>query len=314
MKLIPEARLEFAHGQMPERELERIMLDFYHQRFNVLLCSTIIESGIDIPTANTIIINRADKLGLAQLHQLRGRVGRSHHRAYAYFVVPPPNLMSKDAVKRLEAVEKSGELGAGFMLSSHDLEIRGAGELLGDDQSGQIQEIGFTLYTELLERAIASLKAGKELSLDAPLLKSTEIDVQAAALIPEDYLPDIHTRLVLYKRIASADTLEELHELQVEMIDRFGLLPEAVKTLFSLTELKQDADALGIKRIDAHASGGSIVFNAEPNINTEQLINLIQTQANIYKFDGVDRLKFFHAFVSTEEKISFIAKLIETLR
>jgi transcription-repair coupling factor (superfamily II helicase) len=314
IKLIPEARLEFAHGQMPERELERIMLDFYHQRFNVLLCSTIIESGIDIPTANTIIINRADKLGLAQLHQLRGRVGRSHHRAYAYFVVPPPNLMSKDAVKRLEAVEKSGELGAGFMLSSHDLEIRGAGELLGDDQSGQIQEIGFTLYTELLERAIASLKAGKELSLDAPLLKSTEIDVQAAALIPEDYLPDIHTRLVLYKRIASADTLEELHELQVEMIDRFGLLPEAVKTLFSLTELKQDADALGIKRIDAHASGGSIVFNAEPNINTEQLINLIQTQANIYKFDGVDRLKFFHAFVSTEEKISFIAKLIETLR
>ncbi|MGZ5011428.1 MAG: transcription-repair coupling factor, partial [Methylobacter sp.] len=193
--LVPEARIEMAHGQMPERELERIMLDFYHQRFNLLLCSTIIESGIDIPSANTIIINRADKLGLAQLHQLRGRVGRSHHRAYAYFVVPPKSLLSKDAIKRLEAVEASGDLGAGFMLSSHDMEIRGAGELLGDDQSGQIQEIGFTLYTELLERAVNALKSGKQPELDTPIDRGPEVDLQTSALIPEDYLPDIHGRL-----------------------------------------------------------------------------------------------------------------------
>ncbi|TAL46689.1 MAG: transcription-repair coupling factor [Methylovulum sp.] len=311
--LIPEARIEMAHGQMPERELERIMLDFYHQRFNLLLCSTIIESGIDIPSANTIIINRADKLGLAQLHQLRGRVGRSHHRAYAYFVVPPKNLMSKDAIKRLEAVEASGDLGAGFMLSSHDLEIRGAGELLGDDQSGQIQEIGFTLYTELLERAINALKSGKQPELDTPMDKGPEVDLQTAALIPEDYLPDIHARLVLYKRISSAETTEDLRELQVEMIDRFGLLPEPVKTLFSVTELKQQAEKLGIKKIDAYAGGGNIVFKAEPHINTEQLINLIQTQARIYKFDGADKLKFVTPFATTEEKIAFIRELITKL-
>jgi len=311
--LVPEARIEMAHGQMPERELERIMLDFYHQRFNLLLCSTIIESGIDIPSANTIIINRADKLGLAQLHQLRGRVGRSHHRAYAYFVVPPKNLMSKDAIKRLEAVEASGDLGAGFMLSSHDLEIRGAGELLGDDQSGQIQEIGFTLYTELLERAINALKSGQQPELDTPMDKGPEVDLQTAALIPEDYLPDIHARLVLYKRISSAETTEDLRALQVEMIDRFGLLPGPVKTLFSVTELKQQAEKLGIKKIDAYAGGGNIVFKAEPHINTEQLINLIQTQARIYKFDGADKLKFVTSFATTEEKIAFIRELITKL-
>ncbi|MDP2901674.1 MAG: transcription-repair coupling factor [Methylovulum sp.] len=313
IKLIPEARIEIAHGQMPERELERIMLDFYHQRFNLLLCTTIIESGIDIPSANTIVINRADKLGLAQLHQLRGRVGRSHHRAYAYFVVPPKNLMSKDAIKRLEAVEASGELGAGFMLSSHDMEIRGAGELLGDDQSGQIQEIGFTLYTELLERAINALKSGKQPELDTPMDKGPEVDLQTAALIPEDYLPDIHARLVLYKRISSAETADDLRELQIEMIDRFGLLPEPVKTLFSVTALKQQAEQLGIKKIEAHAGGGSIVFKAEPNIDTEQLINLIQTQAQIYKFDGVDKLRFVAPFSVTEQKIAFISGLITKL-
>jgi len=311
--LVPEARIQMAHGQMPERELERIMLDFYHQRFNLLLCSTIIESGIDIPSANTIIINRADKLGLAQLHQLRGRVGRSHHRAYAYFIVPPKNLMSKDAIKRLEAVEASGDLGAGFMLSSHDLEIRGAGELLGDDQSGQIQEIGFTLYTELLERAVNALKSGKQPELDTPMDKGPEVDLQTAALIPEDYLPDIHTRLVLYKRISSAETTDDLRELQIEMIDRFGLLPVPVKTLFSITELKQQAEKLGIKKIEAHAGGGSIVFKTEPHISTEQLINLIQTQAGIYKFDGKDKLKFVAPFATTEEKIAFIRELITTL-
>ena len=312
-ELIPEARIEIAHGQMPERELERIMLDFYHQRFNVLLCSTIIESGIDIPTANTIIIDRADKLGLAQLHQLRGRVGRSHHRAYAYFIVPPKSLISKDAIKRLQAVEASGELGGGFMLSSHDLEIRGAGELLGDDQSGQIQEIGFTLYTELLERAVNALKSGKQPELDTPMDRGAEVDLQTAALIPEDYLPDIQARLVLYKRISSAETQADLHELQVEMIDRFGLLPEPVKTLFSITELKQKAEKLGIKKIEANAGGGRIIFTSEPNINAEQLINLIQTQAQTYKFDGADKLRFIKPFETTEQKLEFINGLLEKL-
>ncbi len=311
--LVPEARIEIAHGQMPERELERVMLDFYHQRFNLLLCSTIIESGIDIPSANTIIINRADKLGLAQLHQLRGRVGRSHHRAYAYFIVPPLTSMSKDAIKRLEAVVASGDLGAGFMLSSHDLEIRGAGELLGDDQSGQIQEIGFTLYTELLERAVSALKSGKQPELDTPMDRGPEVDLQTSALIPEDYLPDIHGRLVLYKRISNAETQEDLRELQVEMIDRFGLFPEPVKTLFSVAELKQQAEKLGIKKIEANAGGGRIIFSATPNINAEQLIFLIQTQAQVYKFDGADKLRFIKPFETTEQKLEFITELLNKL-
>lgn len=311
--LLPEARIEIAHGQMPERELEKIMLDFYHQRFNLLLCSTIIESGIDIPSANTIVINRADKLGLAQLHQLRGRVGRSHHRAYAYFIVPPKAAISKDAIKRLEALEASGDLGAGFMLSSHDLEIRGAGELLGDEQSGQIQEIGFTLYTELLERAVNAMKSGKQPELDAPLDMGPEVDLQAPALIPEDYLPDIHSRLVLYKRIANAESDEDLRELQVEMIDRFGLLPEPVKTLFSVAELKQQASELGIKKIEANAAGGRFVFSSEPKINTDQLIRLIQTQAQIYKFDGADKLRFIKPFADVGEKLTFITELLSQL-
>jgi transcription-repair coupling factor (superfamily II helicase) len=311
--LVPEARIEIAHGQMPERELERIMLDFYHQRFNLLLCSTIIESGIDIPSANTIIINRADKLGLAQLHQLRGRVGRSHHRAYAYFVVPPKSLLSKDAIKRLEAVEASGDLGAGFMLSSHDMEIRGAGELLGDEQSGQIQEIGFTLYTELLERAVDALKSGKQPELDTPIDRGPEVDLQTSALIPEDYLPDIHGRLVLYKRISNTETKDDLRELQIEMIDRFGLFPEPVKTLFSVTELKQQAEKLGIKKIEANAGGGRIIFSATPYINTDQLISLIQTQAQVYKFDGADKLRFIKPFETTKQKLEFISELLDKL-
>ncbi len=312
-KLVPEARVQIAHGQMAERELEQIMLDFYHQRFNLLLSTTIIESGIDVPSANTIIINRADKLGLAQLHQLRGRVGRSHHRAYAYLIVPPKPLMSKDAVKRIEAIDAAGELGAGFMLSSHDMEIRGAGELLGDGQSGQIQEIGFTLYTELLERAVNALKSGTQPELDAPMETGPEVDLQAQALIPEDYLPDIHARLVLYKRIASTETEEELRALKVEMIDRFGLLPDAVKTLFSVTTLKQQAVPLGIKKVDAHIAGGRLVFTKEPKINTDQLIKLIQTQPQCYKFDGVDKLKFSKPFETVDEKINFITELLEQL-
>jgi len=312
-RLVPEARVEIAHGQMPERELERIMLDFYHQRFNVLLSTTIIESGIDIPTANTIIINRADKLGLAQLHQLRGRVGRSHHRAYAYFITPPKALISKDATKRLDALETSGELGAGFLLSTHDMEIRGAGELLGDGQSGQIQEIGFTLYTELLERAVKAMKSGKQPELDAPMHVGTEVDLQTAALIPEDYLPDIHARLVLYKRIASTESKDDLRDLQIEMIDRFGLLPEQVKVLFAITELKQQADTIGVKKIDVHAEGGRIIFGTEPKLNMQQLLTLIQTQAQVYKFEGGDKLRFTKNFATTDEKVDFISALLTQL-
>ncbi len=312
-RLVPEARVEIAHGQMAERELERIMLDFYHQRFNVLLSTTIIESGIDIPTANTIIINRADKLGLAQLHQLRGRVGRSHHRAYAYLITPPKALISNDGLKRLEAVETSGELGAGFLLSTHDMEIRGAGELLGDGQSGQIQEIGFTLYTELLDRAVKALKSGKQPELDAPMQMGTEVDLQAAALIPDDYLPDIHARLVLYKRIASAGSQDELRQLQIEMIDRFGLLPEQVKVLFLVAGLKLQADKIGIKKIDAQSEGGRLIFNTEPKLNMQALLTLIQTQAAVYKFEGGNRLRFSQKFSSTDEKVQFISQLLEQL-
>lgn len=229
--LMPEARIAVAHGQMRERELEQVMLDFYHQRFNVLVCTTIIETGIDVPTANTIFIDRADKLGLAQLYQIRGRVGRSHHRAYAYLITPPQQAMTADAIKRLEAIESIEDLGAGFTLATHDMEIRGAGELLGDEQSGQMQEIGFTLYNELLERAVNALKSGKTPDLDNMARHTVEIDLHVPALIPSDYLPDVHTRLVLYKRIAAAADKEALRELQVEMIDRFGLLPEPVQTL-----------------------------------------------------------------------------------
>ncbi|MDD4913736.1 MAG: transcription-repair coupling factor [Methylococcales bacterium] len=312
-ELLPDARIQIAHGQMAERDLEQIMLDFYHQRFNLLISTTIIESGIDIPSANTIIINRADKLGLAQLHQLRGRVGRSHHRAYAYCIIPPKALMSKDAIKRLEAFETSGELGAGFMLSSHDMEIRGAGELLGDEQSGQIQEIGFTLYTELLERAVKALKSGKQPELDAPLDTGPEVDLQTAALIPEDYLPDIHARLVLYKRISSAETEDDLRKLKVEMIDRFGLLPDQVKALFTITELKQQAAYLGIKKIETSATGGRIVFTASPQIDAGELIGMIQSQPQIYKFDGADKLRFSYTFNDLEDKRAFLEKLLTRL-
>ncbi len=312
-RLVPEARVQIAHGQMPERELEQIMLDFYHQRFNLLVSTTIIESGIDIPSANTIIINRADKLGLAQLHQLRGRVGRSHHRAYAYFIIPPQKLISKDAVKRLEALETSGELGAGFMLSSHDMEIRGAGELLGEGQSGQIQEIGFTLYTELLERAVSALKSGQQPELDAPLDVGPEVDLQTPALIPEDYLPDIHARLVLYKRISSAETQQDLITLKTEMIDRFGLLPEPVRSLFNVTELKQQAAHLGIRKVELNDFGGRVIFSATPNINPTVLIELVQQQMQTYKFDGADKLRITHNFETLDDKLAFIEKLLESL-
>ncbi|WP_445144146.1 transcription-repair coupling factor [Dyella sp. Tek66A03] len=290
-ELIPEARIGVAHGQMPERELERVMADFHRQRFNVLVCTTIIETGIDIPTANTIIINRADRFGLAQLHQLRGRVGRSHHRAYAYLVVPDRKAMTADAEKRLEALASLEELGAGFTLATHDLEIRGAGELLGDEQSGQIQEIGFGLYTELLERAVRALKSGKVPDFDLTSEHETEVELHLPALIPDDYLPDVHTRLTLYKRIASARNEDHLRDLQVEMIDRFGLLPDAAKQLFGVAGLKLMATPLGIRKLDFGANGGRITFRDKPEVDPMAIIRLIQSQPRIYKLDGQDKLK-----------------------
>ncbi len=312
-RLLPGVRLQTAHGQMRESELEAIMRDFYHQRFNILVCTTIVESGIDVPSANTIIINRADKLGMAQLHQLRGRVGRSHHRAYAYLITPPPKTLTPDAKKRLEAIESMEDLGAGFTLATHDLEIRGAGELLGDEQSGQIHAIGFSLYSELLERAVSALKAGREPSLDRPLEHGAEIDLQLPALLPEDYLPDVHTRLVQYKRIASANSMEELRELQVEMIDRFGLLPEPAKNLFGITRLKLKANPLGIRKIEAGPSAGRIQFDGAPNIDPAHLIRLIQTRPREFKLDGSDRIRFFRDMSERDRRIDQIDAILDEI-
>ena len=289
--LVPDARIGIAHGQMPERELERVMLDFHKQRTNVLLCSTIIESGIDIPNANTILINRADKFGLAQLHQLRGRVGRSHHRAYAYLLVPDGRSITPDARKRLDAISSMDELGAGFTLATHDLEIRGAGELLGEDQSGQMAEVGFSLYTELLERAVASIKQGKLPDVDDADRHGADVDLHVPALIPDDYLPDPHARLTLYKRISAARNADALRELQVEMIDRFGLLPDAAKHLFATAELKLDATRLGIRKLDLGDKGGRIQFVEKPNVDPMAVIRLIQGQPKHYKMDGPDKLR-----------------------
>ncbi len=311
--LVPEARVRIAHGQMRERALEAVMLDFYHRRFNVLVCTTIIESGIDVPSANTIIIHRADKLGLAQLHQIRGRVGRSHHRAYAYLVVPPKRSMTADAIKRLEAIESLEDLGAGFTLATHDLEIRGAGELLGEEQSGQIQEIGFTLYMELLERAVSALKSGRQPELDRPLEHGPEVDLQAPALLPDNYVPDVHTRLVMYKRIANAETPAELRELQVEMIDRFGLLPEATKNLIGVTEIKLRAAPLGIRKIELGAKGGRLLFESEPNIEATTIIRLIQTQPTRYKLDGTDRLRLIVEMPDAKSRLRAVEQLLDTL-
>lgn len=290
--LVPEAKVLTAHGQMRERDLERVMSDFYHQRFNVLVCTTIIETGIDVPSANTIIMDRADHLGLAQLHQLRGRVGRSHHQAYAYLLTPHPKRMTKDAKKRLDAIASLEDLGAGFTLATHDLEIRGAGELLGEDQSGQMSQIGFSLYMEMLDDAVAALKEGKQLSLDQVTRKQTEIDLRVPALIPENYIFDVSLRLSLYKRIASCKNNDELDEIQVELIDRFGLLPQATKNLVQIAKLKLKAQKIGIIRIDTTENGGSIEFSPTSNIDPIMIIALIQSQPTKYKMDGPTKLKF----------------------
>ena len=312
-ELVPEARIRIAHGQMPERELENVMLDFHRQRFNTLVCTTIIESGIDIPSANTILVNRADKFGLAQLHQLRGRVGRSHHRAYAYLIVPERAALSGDAEKRLTALAALEELGAGFTLATHDMEIRGAGELLGEEQSGQIEAIGFTLYTELLERAVRALRQGKVPDYSFNAEHEAEIVLHTPLLIPDDYLPDVHARLTLYKRIASATTPAALRELQVEMIDRFGLLPQPTRDLFAAAELKLTANALGVRKLELGESGGRLQFRAQPAIDPRKVIRMIQREPMVYRLDGQDKLRITRELATVEARIAFAHALLEAL-
>jgi transcription-repair coupling factor (superfamily II helicase) len=311
--LIPEARVGIGHGQLRERDLEKVMTDFYHKRFNVLVCSTIIETGIDIPTANTIIIERADKFGLAQLHQLRGRVGRSHHQAYAYLLTPPPKNISSDAQKRLDAIANAQELGAGFTLATHDLEIRGAGELLGDNQSGNIHTIGFALYSELLDQAVDTLKQGKTIDLEKPLRHGAEINLRLPALIPDSYLPDVHSRLVMYKRISEAYDDQGLRELQVEMIDRFGLLTDSIKHLFEITSIKIKAQKLGLRKIDAHTEMIRIEFDSDTCVSPQLLVSLLQKQPANYRLEGVDRLKFIHPMPDPQTRIDTVNQLLKQL-
>jgi len=312
-ELVPEARIAIGHGQMRERDLEQVMLDFYHKRANLLLCTTIIESGIDVPTANTIIIDRADRFGLAQLHQLRGRVGRSHHQAYAYLVTPPRNAMTADARKRLEAIESLEDLGAGFVLATHDLEIRGAGELLGDEQSGQIQEIGFALYMELLERAVSAMRAGKSPELERPLHHGPELDLHVPSLLPEQYLPDVHARLVLYKRISGVESATELDDLMAETTDRFGPLPEPARHLFRIARLRVTAARVGAQRIDVAASGGSVTFVDDPPVDTGALILFVQRHGKNMRFDGPKKLRFTAVASEIEERFATAQRLLDGL-
>ena len=306
VKLLPEARIEIAHGQMPERELEHVMRDFTHQRFNVLLCTTIIETGIDVPSANTIIMNRADKFGLAQLHQLRGRVGRSHHQAYAYLLTPPNGAgVTPAAAKRLEAIQSMEDLGSGFYLSMHDLEIRGAGEVLGENQSGEMQEVGFNLFNDMLNSAVKSLKAGKEPDMNAPLAVTAEINLNLPALLPDSYCGDIHERLVLYKRLANCDSAEELDGLKEELIDRFGLLPEAGEVLLAVHRLRLETQRFGIARLDVGPEASSIQFIPNPPVDPMKLIRLIQTKRE-YKLAGPDRLRIDKTAPTLEKRVELV--------
>ena len=312
-EMIPEARIAVAHGQMRERDLEKVMSDFYHKRYNVLVCTTIIETGIDIPSANTILIERADTFGLAQLHQLRGRVGRSHHQAYAYLMTPPPSALSSDARKRLEAIAEAQDLGAGFILATHDMEIRGAGELLGDEQSGHMETVGFSLYMQLLEETIKSMREGRDLSLDDTGPAGCEINLRVPALIPDSYLPDVNQRLRLYKRLSSCRSEEELQAIQVEMIDRFGLLPEEVKHLVRQTRLRMQADALGITRIDVGAQQGTVEFAKHTRVDPMRLIQLIQSRPDSYRLSGGDRLTLLKPPKEPEERVHYIEHLLTLL-
>ena len=309
--LLPEARIGVAHGQLRERELEQVMRDFLQQRFNVLLCSTIIETGIDIPNANTIIINRADKFGLAQLHQLRGRVGRSHHQAYAYLLTP--EYITKDAEKRLDAIAAADELGAGFTLAMQDLEIRGAGEILGEGQSGEMIQVGFTLYTEMLKQAVRDLKKGRQPDLDAPLGITTEIKLHSPALLPEDYCPDIHERLVLYKRLAVCETVQQINAIHEELVDRFGLPEQPVKTLIESHHLRLAAKELGIDAIDATSEAVTVTFGKNNNVDPTEIILLIQNDKK-YRLAGADKLRFTAEMENIEVRINTVKNVLKTLK
>jgi transcription-repair coupling factor (superfamily II helicase) len=312
-ELVPEARIQIAHGQMRERQLEQVMSDFYHQRFNVLVCTTIIETGIDVPSANTILIERADKFGLAQLHQLRGRVGRSHHQAYAYLMTPQDKKLTSDATKRLEAISAADHLGSGFTLATNDLEIRGAGELLGEEQSGHIQAIGFTLYLEMLDRAVNAIRSGAKPDLNAALHQGVEVNMHIPALIPDDYLPDVNMRLTLYKRLSNCQTKEHLHELQVEMIDRFGLLPDQVKALFQLAELRQLGEKLGLKKIEAGPNGGRVQFTENTAVEPMAIVTMVQTQPNIFRLQNNDQLSFTMPMESPEQRFDQVNEILQQL-
>ncbi|MFV2090957.1 MAG: TRCF domain-containing protein, partial [Pseudomonadales bacterium] len=294
--------------------LEQVMNDFYHRQLNLLVCTTIIETGIDIPNANTIIIERADKFGLAQLHQLRGRVGRSSRQAYAYLLIPHPKAMTIDAVKRLEAIEAAGELGVGFTLATHDMEIRGAGELLGEDQSGQIESIGFSLYREMLDRAVKAIQDGKTANLDTPLEPiSQEVNLHTSTLIPEDYLPDVHGRLILYKRIANAVNVEQLEDLYAELIDRFGMPPLPLKHLFKVTELRLQLLPLGIVRLDFGDNGGRVEFSAETQVDPYAIVQLVQREPATYRLDGATLLRVTRKLADFDQRIEYARKLLDKL-
>ncbi|WP_288395863.1 transcription-repair coupling factor [uncultured Acinetobacter sp.] len=311
--LVPEARVAVAHGQMRERELEQVMQQFYHKEYNVLVCSTIIETGIDVPNANTIIMERADKLGLAQLHQLRGRVGRSHHQAYAYLLVPSIKHLKGDAEKRLDAIQRASTLGAGFMLATEDLEIRGAGELLGEQQSGSMQAIGYSLYMEMLEKATKAIQKGKTPNFDAPLTLTAEINLHMPALIPDEYLGDVHQRLLFYKRISNTDTQEKLDNIRMELIDRFGTLPPAVKQLFSIHHIRLQAEQLGITKIDLNTQGGYIEFAQDTPVQAISIIQLMQKQPTYYRMEGGQRLKVMVQLEAYDKRIQFAQDLLSKL-
>jgi len=312
-RLVPEAEARVAHGQMRERELERLMVDFYHRRFNVLVCTTIIESGIDVPTANTILINRADRLGLAQLHQLRGRVGRSHHRAYAYLLVPSRKALTADAVKRLEAIESMEELGAGFVLATHDLEIRGAGEFLGEEQSGELSEVGLTMYLDMLEHAVTEMRAGRQPALERPLAAASEVELHVPALLPDTYVPDVHLRLALYQRIAAADAAQ-LQEMTAELVDRFGPLPDPASHLLRQAALRLHCRALGVRRLDLGPAGGSVQFEERHQVDPATVIRLIQKQSREYRLEGPHKLRVTRSMPDAAARFEFAAGLLDRLK
>jgi transcription-repair coupling factor (superfamily II helicase) len=311
--LIPEARVAVAHGQMRERELEQVMQAFYHKQANILVCSTIIETGIDVPNANTIIIERTDKLGLAQLHQLRGRVGRSHHQAYAYLMIPSIKHLKGDAEKRLDAIQRASNLGAGFILATEDLEIRGAGELLGEEQSGNMQAIGFSLYMDMLERSTKAIKNGKSPNLDAPLSLTSDINLNLPALIPDAYLGDVHQRLLFYKRISHVSDNDALNEIRVEMIDRFGLLPIQAQNLFHVHRLRLTAEQLGIEKIDFNMKGGIIEFATDTPVEAMKIIKIIQVKPSIYKMEGGRRLRVTANLTDVKERLAFLHDLLQQM-